>query len=103
MQKTYPAPSVTDSAERPGPARKKMRNRGRLRPSGNAIVWPNGVEDRYGISAPTRWRWEKDGRLPPRDVFIGGVPAGWKPATLDAADRGELPTKQPSAVGPKAA
>ena len=27
-------------------------------------------------------------KLPPRDVFIGGTPAGWRPSTLDRADRG---------------
>jgi len=47
------------------------------------------VQLRYGISAPTRWRWEKGGILPKRDVFIGGEAKGWKPETLDAADRGE--------------
>ena len=94
MRNNQSAVSVTDSAEHSSPARKVMRNRGRLRPSGAAIVWPNGVEDRYGISAPTRWRWEKVGRLPPRDVYIGGAAAGWKPSTLDAADRGELPTRE---------
>jgi hypothetical protein len=57
--------------------------------AGTAVVWPGGVESRYGISATTRWRWEKRGRLPPRDVFIGGEPAGWRPETLVAADRGD--------------
>jgi len=23
---------------------------------GTRIVWPKGLEERYGISAPTRWR-----------------------------------------------
>jgi predicted DNA-binding transcriptional regulator AlpA len=54
---------------------------------GTAIVWPKGVEERYGISGPTRWRWERSGKLPPRDVFIGGEPAGWRPATLAAAEQ----------------
>lgn len=52
---------------------------------GEAVVWPKGLEARYGISAPTRWRWEKDGKLPPRDVHVGGR-TGWKPATLEAAE-----------------
>jgi len=39
---------------------------------GTAVVWPSGVEERYGISAPTRWRWEKKKLLPPRDVSVGG-------------------------------
>ena len=53
---------------------------------GDRCIWPSGVQKRYGISAPTRWRWEKLNLLPARDVFIGGVPKGWKPETLDAAD-----------------
>lgn len=52
------------------------------------ILYPHDLEVRYGISAPTRWRWERDGKLPPRDAFIGGVAEGWRPETLDAADRG---------------
>jgi predicted DNA-binding transcriptional regulator AlpA len=50
---------------------------------GSAVVWPKGVEERYGISACTRWRWEKQGRLPARDVSIGGK-TGWKPQSLPA-------------------
>ena len=50
---------------------------------GTSVVWPSGVEARYGISAVTRWRWEKQGRLPPRDINIGGK-TGWKPETLPA-------------------
>lgn len=50
---------------------------------GTNVVWPKGVEARYGISAPTRWRWEKQGKLPPRDVCIGDK-TGWKPSTLPA-------------------
>lgn len=52
---------------------------------GSAVVWPAGLEERYGISSPTRWRWEKSGRLPPRDVNIGGK-TGWRPETLAAAE-----------------
>ncbi len=52
---------------------------------GTDAVWPKGVEERYGISAPTRWRWEKIGRLPPRDINLGGK-TGWRPETLAAAE-----------------
>ncbi len=58
------------------------------RSAGTACVWPKGVEQRYGISAPTRWRWERQGLLPPRDVYIGGRAVGWRPETLEVADRG---------------
>lgn len=53
---------------------------------GTAVVWPSGVEARYGIKPVTRWRWERAGKLPPRDVHIGGRD-GWKPETLEAAER----------------
>jgi hypothetical protein len=62
----------------------------RARSGGTAVVWPRGIEERYGISTPTRWRWEKAGLLPPRDVFIGGRAVGWKPQTLEAADAGKV-------------
>jgi hypothetical protein len=71
----------------------------RPRAAGTAIVWPRGIEDRYGISAVTRYRWERAGRLPARDVIVGGKPVGWKPETLERADRGE-PTA--SAASPAA-
>jgi predicted DNA-binding transcriptional regulator AlpA len=61
------------------------------RREGTKIVWPAGVCARYGISAPTRWRWERGGKLPPRDVYVSGEAVGWRPETLDAADRGEIP------------
>jgi len=32
---------------------------------------------------------EKDGRLPPRDFFIGGIAVGWKPPTIERVERGE--------------
>jgi predicted DNA-binding transcriptional regulator AlpA len=60
----------------------------RTRSAGTRCIWPNGAEQRYGISAVTRWRWEKDGKLPARDVYIGGRAVGWRPETLEAAERG---------------
>lgn len=54
---------------------------------GTAVIWPSGVEERYGISPITRWRWEKSGRLPARDVNLGGK-TGWRPETLAAAEAG---------------
>jgi hypothetical protein len=53
---------------------------------GAAVVWPAGVEARYGISAVTRWRWEREGTLPARDVHVGGRD-GWRPETLEAFER----------------
>jgi hypothetical protein len=54
---------------------------------GERVVWPRGVEERYGISAVTRWRWEKSNRLPARDVHLGDR-SGWRPETLDSYERG---------------
>ena len=56
---------------------------------GSAVVYPRGVQQRLGISAVTRWRMEREGRLPPRDFFVGGVAVGWRPETLEAAGRGD--------------
>jgi hypothetical protein len=53
--------------------------------AGTRVVWPSGAQQRYGISATTLWRWEKNGRLPPRDFNLRGK-TGWKPATLDSAE-----------------
>src|SRR6185437_6500629 len=61
----------------------------KIRSAGTRIVYPNGLQKRLGISAPTRWRWEKNGRLPPRDVFVGGEAVGWRPETLERAEAGK--------------
>lgn len=53
---------------------------------GSAVIWPAGVQKRYGISGVTRWRWERDGNLPPRDVHLG-TRSGWRPETLIAAEQ----------------
>lgn len=50
------------------------------------VFWPTTLELRYGISRPTRWRWEKDGKLPPRDVKIAGK-SGWRRSTIEAAEQ----------------
>src|SRR5258708_5959384 len=62
----------------------KVRDR-RAPLAGSAVIWPSGIEVRYNISAPTRWRWEKSGRLPARDVNVGGK-TGWRPSTIEAAE-----------------
>jgi predicted DNA-binding transcriptional regulator AlpA len=60
----------------------------KVRPDGTACIKPRGLETRLGISPPTRWRWEKGGQLPPRDVFVGGRAIGWRPSTLEESERG---------------
>lgn len=64
-----------------------MARKSKRRPhEGKAVVWVAGVEDRYDISAVTRWRWERKGKLPPRDVHVGGR-SGWRPETLANFER----------------
>lgn len=46
------------------------------------ILWPRDLEQRYAISAPTRWRWERRGVLPPRDVHLG-TRSGWRLETIE--------------------
>jgi hypothetical protein len=65
--------------------KRKRKSRGTA-VAGTNVVWPQGVEAMYDISPWTRWRWEKIGRLPPRDVNLKGK-TGWKPETLAAAER----------------
>ena len=48
-----------------------------------AVFWPGDLERRYGISAPTRWRWERSGGLPARDVKVGHR-SGWRVETIQA-------------------
>lgn len=55
---------------------------------GTAVIYPRGVEQQLGVSDVTRWRMECDGRLPPRDFFLGDKPVGWRPSTLEAAFSG---------------
>ncbi len=55
---------------------------------GRSVIWPGGLEERLGIAPQTRWRWEKEGRLPKRDFFVDGRPVGWKPETIEAATKG---------------
>lgn len=68
--------------------RKNPRKKKQPRIGGTAVVYPRGVQQQLGISLATRWRMERDGKLPKRDYFVGGVAVGWKPETLEAAARG---------------
>jgi hypothetical protein len=75
------------------PKKRTAKKRSNLGPRrGSSIIYPKGVEERYGISPVTRWRWEQANRLPARDAYIAGRPAGWKPETLDRADAGPTAT-----------
>jgi hypothetical protein len=65
-----------------------QRRKKRRRFLGTAVVYPVGVEQKLGCSKNTRRRMERDGRLPPRDFFIGGKAIGWRPDTLATAFAG---------------
>lgn len=65
----------------------KRRTRPRFPLEG--VVFPTDLEGRYGCSSDTVRRWERDGRLPARDVRIGGKTKGWKLETIEAAERAE--------------
>ena len=60
----------------------------RVRTAGSGCIWPRGLRERYDISGPTLWRWERNGKLPRRDVFIGGRAVGWRPETIARAESG---------------
>ena len=49
---------------------------------GLSVVWPAGLEAMLGCSAVTRWRRERDGSIPPRDVKLGAS-SGWRPETIE--------------------
>ena len=61
----------------------------RARTAGMGCIWPSGLRDRYGVSSPTLWRWERAGKLPTPDVFVGGRAVGWRPETIERAERAE--------------
>jgi predicted DNA-binding transcriptional regulator AlpA len=65
---------------------------------GTDVIWLKGLEKRLGITDDTRTRWEKSGKLPPRDAYIGGVAVGWRPATIEAWLRG--PVVRPATAAP---
>jgi predicted DNA-binding transcriptional regulator AlpA len=67
------------------------------------VIYPQGVEQILDVSKPTRWRMEREGRLPARDVFIGGVAVGWKPETIDRALSTPNPEKDQAMRAVKAA
>jgi predicted DNA-binding transcriptional regulator AlpA len=53
------------------------------------IVRPVDVSNAYGVCGVTRWRWEKTGRLPPRDAYLNGEAVGWKRETIEAVMAGK--------------
>jgi hypothetical protein len=58
-------------------------------PAPSVALLPAEVEHRYRVSDTTRMRWEREGKLPKRDFFIGNKARGWLLTTLEKAERGE--------------
>jgi predicted DNA-binding transcriptional regulator AlpA len=82
------------AARKPPPS---IRESKRLSGGGSLVIYPRGVQQMLGISLPTRWRMEQQGRLPKRDFFVNGVAVGWRPATLEAAFAGKQAPEQSAA------
>jgi predicted DNA-binding transcriptional regulator AlpA len=81
--------STTKSGRATSKRRKRKPQLKKTLPFADRVVLkPGDVQLLYGISNPTRWRYERNGLLPKRDVHIGGKPIGWYRSTLDAAARG---------------
>ena len=57
------------------------------------VLYPVDVQVMLNVSESSRWRLEREGKLPPRDVFLGGVAVGWRPETIERA----LSTPDPQA------
>ncbi len=79
-----PAPALYELATPGTKPRAKRTTR-----EGTRCVKPINVQARLGYSSVTVWRMERDGRLPARDVFVGGKAVGWRPETLESAERGD--------------
>lgn len=52
-------------------------------------LYPHELEHRWGRGSVTIWRMQRDGRLPPRDWFIGGKAVGWRISTIEALESGK--------------
>lgn len=80
--KRKPQPSTRqaadhEAAEDTPPAARSSRPQG--------VIWLGDLERFYGISPQTRWRWERDGQLPARNVHVGG--GGWLADSLPEVAR----------------
>lgn len=64
--------------------KRPSRKRSRVVDSNTGTIWPTTAEVILNISAVTRWRRERSGALPPRDVKLGSR-TGWKRSTFEAA------------------
>jgi hypothetical protein len=86
MTSTTHAKGAAENARADFPSRSTRRGKRIALKRGTNVIWPAGLQERYGISAPTRWRWERIGRIPPRDVHLNGK-SGWRPETIEASEQ----------------
>ena len=68
---------------------RKKRGPSRALLCGTAVVYPAGMRKLLGISEPTLWRWERNGKIPARDHEVGGRGC-WKLATAEAIVGGPI-------------
>ena len=65
-----------------------MKKTKRAPKQGTHVVWPAGVEERYGINPVTRWRWERTGTSRPGTCSAAAAAAGNpKPSRLTRPHR----------------
>ncbi len=50
------------------------------------FVWPIDLARRYRRDPITVWRWQRNGKLPPPDIEIGGR-KGWRLSTIEDFER----------------
>jgi hypothetical protein len=58
-------------------------------PASPVALTPADIVHRYRISNWSRLRWEREGRLPKRDFFIGGKAVGWLTETILKMEAGD--------------
>lgn len=46
------------------------------------VLFPKDLTQRFNVCRQTILNWERERRLPPRDVFNNDRPVGWLPQTL---------------------
>jgi hypothetical protein len=69
------------------PAKRQLKPQ--CEPAPSIALTPAEIEHRYRVSNTTRQRWEREGKLPKRDFFLGGKAKGWMLTTIEKAERGE--------------
>lgn len=53
-----------------------------------SILFPKDLPRLFNVCRATVFNWEREKRLPPRDVFNNERPVGWLPRTLEKVEKG---------------